>query len=210
MFERKRKFSELEIEEQEGGNSSSEVEEETSSIESEITETEDKNELNDENEEEEEEDDDENRCCKNCGATSTPMWRRGINNKLLCNKCGLFYRRHNIDRPLVDSLVKFPIKSSSNNSSTTNSNSSNNSINRVTVPNERYQFETKTLLPVIIPLEISRIRRELQQKKRVKVEHPVASRSSSKITNFNTDNTKNHFIEDPKLLQILTQLFASQ
>ncbi|RKP39062.1 GATA transcription factor, partial [Dimargaris cristalligena] len=37
--------------------------------------------------------------CANCGVTSTPLWRRSANDKLLCNACGLYYKLHNTDRP---------------------------------------------------------------------------------------------------------------
>ena len=37
--------------------------------------------------------------CANCGVTSTPLWRRSVNDKTLCNACGLYYKLHNTDRP---------------------------------------------------------------------------------------------------------------
>ncbi|KAJ1931609.1 hypothetical protein FBU59_006654, partial [Linderina macrospora] len=37
--------------------------------------------------------------CDNCGVTSTPLWRRSVNDTLLCNACGLYYKLHNTHRP---------------------------------------------------------------------------------------------------------------
>ncbi|ORY06348.1 hypothetical protein K493DRAFT_274461 [Basidiobolus meristosporus CBS 931.73] len=37
--------------------------------------------------------------CKNCNATSTPLWRRSANDELLCNACGLYLKLHNVARP---------------------------------------------------------------------------------------------------------------
>ncbi|ORX96410.1 hypothetical protein K493DRAFT_281979 [Basidiobolus meristosporus CBS 931.73] len=37
--------------------------------------------------------------CKNCGATSTPLWRRSANDELLCNACGLYLKLHHVARP---------------------------------------------------------------------------------------------------------------
>ncbi|KAF8337652.1 uncharacterized protein EI90DRAFT_3152277 [Cantharellus anzutake] len=37
--------------------------------------------------------------CANCGATSTPLWRRGLNDELNCNACGLFAKLHKRARP---------------------------------------------------------------------------------------------------------------
>ncbi|KAK9767965.1 hypothetical protein K7432_001778 [Basidiobolus ranarum] len=37
--------------------------------------------------------------CKNCGVTSTPLWRRSVNDELLCNACGLYLKLHNMARP---------------------------------------------------------------------------------------------------------------
>ncbi|KAJ3411968.1 hypothetical protein HDV05_001446 [Chytridiales sp. JEL 0842] len=37
--------------------------------------------------------------CSNCGVTSTPLWRRGMNDDILCNACGLYYKLHAINRP---------------------------------------------------------------------------------------------------------------
>ncbi|KDR76623.1 hypothetical protein GALMADRAFT_452321 [Galerina marginata CBS 339.88] len=35
----------------------------------------------------------------NCGVTSTPLWRRGLNDELLCNACGLYCKLHKRPRP---------------------------------------------------------------------------------------------------------------
>ncbi|KAI9490518.1 GATA-4 zinc-finger transcription factor, partial [Zychaea mexicana] len=37
--------------------------------------------------------------CTNCGATSTPLWRRSPEDELLCNACGLYQKLHNAPRP---------------------------------------------------------------------------------------------------------------
>ncbi|KAJ7726839.1 hypothetical protein DFH07DRAFT_930958 [Mycena maculata] len=37
--------------------------------------------------------------CSNCGATHTPLWRRGLNDELNCNACGLYCKLHNRPRP---------------------------------------------------------------------------------------------------------------
>ncbi|KAG8841515.1 hypothetical protein FRB91_004939 [Serendipita sp. 411] len=37
--------------------------------------------------------------CANCGATHTPLWRRGLNDELNCNACGLYCKLHKRARP---------------------------------------------------------------------------------------------------------------
>ncbi|KAI8342286.1 hypothetical protein BC941DRAFT_412346 [Chlamydoabsidia padenii] len=37
--------------------------------------------------------------CTNCGATSTPLWRRSSEDELLCNACGLYQKLHKAPRP---------------------------------------------------------------------------------------------------------------
>ncbi|KAJ2755009.1 hypothetical protein IWQ56_006447, partial [Coemansia nantahalensis] len=37
--------------------------------------------------------------CNNCGVTSTPLWRRSVDDTLLCNACGLYYKLHHTHRP---------------------------------------------------------------------------------------------------------------
>ncbi|KAJ2956849.1 hypothetical protein NQZ79_g7353 [Umbelopsis isabellina] len=54
--------------------------------------------------------------CSNCGATSTPLWRRSANDELLCNACGLYLKLHNAPRPktMKTSSVRKDIKTDDN------------------------------------------------------------------------------------------------
>ncbi|RWS02651.1 GATA-binding factor 5-A-like protein, partial [Dinothrombium tinctorium] len=40
-------------------------------------------------------------CCSNCGTTTTTLWRRNNEGDPVCNACGLYFKLHNVNRPLA-------------------------------------------------------------------------------------------------------------
>uniref|UniRef100_A0A3B5PWX8 GATA binding protein 2 n=1 Tax=Xiphophorus maculatus TaxID=8083 RepID=A0A3B5PWX8_XIPMA len=40
-------------------------------------------------------------CCANCQTSTTTLWRRNANGDPVCNACGLYYKLHNVNRPLT-------------------------------------------------------------------------------------------------------------
>uniref|UniRef100_A0A8C0HHW0 GATA binding protein 1 n=1 Tax=Chelonoidis abingdonii TaxID=106734 RepID=A0A8C0HHW0_CHEAB len=39
--------------------------------------------------------------CSNCQTTTTTLWRRNSSGEPVCNACGLYYKLHNVNRPLT-------------------------------------------------------------------------------------------------------------
>ena len=39
--------------------------------------------------------------CTNCHTTVTSLWRRNSQGEPVCNACGLYYKLHNVNRPIT-------------------------------------------------------------------------------------------------------------
>ncbi|KAL4646266.1 GATA-binding factor 1-like [Arapaima gigas] len=39
--------------------------------------------------------------CANCNTSTTTLWRRNANGEPVCNACGLYFKLHNVNRPLT-------------------------------------------------------------------------------------------------------------
>ncbi|ORY92313.1 hypothetical protein BCR43DRAFT_498156 [Syncephalastrum racemosum] len=39
--------------------------------------------------------------CANCNTATTPLWRRDDQGNTICNACGLYYKLHNVHRPMT-------------------------------------------------------------------------------------------------------------
>lgn len=68
--------------------------------------------------------------CENCFTTTTPLWRKTSDNRLLCNACGLFFKLHGVIRPpTVNQQFK------GNNNSNFNGNGNSVSTSNVNIVN---------------------------------------------------------------------------
>jgi hypothetical protein len=39
--------------------------------------------------------------CSNCNTVNTSLWRRNAQGEPVCNACGLYYKLHNVNRPIT-------------------------------------------------------------------------------------------------------------
>lgn len=104
-----------------------------------------------------------NMICFNCNTNTTPLWRRDGDGNTICNACGLYYKLHNVHRPITmkRSIIKrrkrvaIPATMTTSNTITANNNEMigmkrKSSIDHHDVENEQQQSPMKRMeLPLL-------------------------------------------------------------
>uniref|UniRef100_A0A182JIW3 GATA-type domain-containing protein n=1 Tax=Anopheles atroparvus TaxID=41427 RepID=A0A182JIW3_ANOAO len=86
--------------------------------------------------------------CSNCNTTNTSLWRRNQVGEPVCNACGLYYKLHNVNRPLamkkdnIQSRKRKPKGSKNSDGTTGKSNASNAVVSRQTNSSSSSAAET--------------------------------------------------------------------
>lgn len=48
--------------------------------------------------------------CSNCNTVNTSLWRRNAQGEPVCNACGLYYKLHNVNRPITMKKEQIQVK----------------------------------------------------------------------------------------------------
>uniref|UniRef100_A0A3B4VCF0 GATA-type domain-containing protein n=1 Tax=Seriola dumerili TaxID=41447 RepID=A0A3B4VCF0_SERDU len=89
--------------------------------------------------------------CVNCDTVTTTLWRRNTAGEPVCNACGLYYKLHQVNRPLTmkkDGIQTRNRKVTSKKKMSRRSNKSEKKQSRLAPPTEEVTFQSFTqLLP---------------------------------------------------------------
>lgn len=86
--------------------------------------------------------------CENCFTTTTPLWRKTSDNRLLCNACGLFFKLHGVIRPPTVNPNNQHNKSKNTNIINTNYNNTTtaNNSNTLSLSSSPLNVQTNRIL----------------------------------------------------------------
>ncbi|CAG9814281.1 unnamed protein product [Phaedon cochleariae] len=112
--------------------------------------------------------------CANCKTTNTTLWRRNNQGEPVCNACGLYFKLHNVNRPIA--MKKEGIQTRKRRPKTSSAGSSGSSAQMRMMNNSPYYQHTELELSqdqYQLPMQVYQPPQQQQQQAAYRHQYPV-------------------------------------